>query len=60
MRWPELKLNFDNLSTTTADKGFDWLLLRNKQCAEGVKPLIRYRVFNLDGIAENSLSDDRN
>jgi len=56
--WLVLKRNLDNLSTITADKGYDWWLLRNKLLAEGVKPLIRCREFGREGIAENALMDD--
>ena len=53
-----LKRNLDKLSTLTADKGYDWWLLRNKLRAEGVKPLIRAREFGWEGVAENLLMDD--
>jgi hypothetical protein len=36
--WQLLKRNLDKLSTITADKGYDWWLLRTKLRAEGVKP----------------------
>jgi len=39
--WQVLKRNLDNLSIITADKGYDWWLLRNRLRAEGVKPPIR-------------------
>ena len=57
--WQLLKRNLDKLSTITADKGYDWWLLRNKLRAEGVKPLIRAREFGWEGIAENVLMDDK-
>lgn len=57
--WQLLKRNLDNLSIITADKGYDWWLLRNKLRAEGVKPLIRAREFGWEGVAENILMDDR-
>lgn len=57
--WQVLKRNLDNLSIITADKGYDWWLLRNKLRAEGVKPLIRARESGWEGIAENVLMDDR-
>ena len=56
--WQVLKRNLDNLSTITADKGYDWWLLKNKLRAEGVNPLIRRREFGWDGVAENALMDD--
>ena len=57
--WQVLKRNLDKLSTVTADKGYDWWLLRNKLRAEGVKPLIRAREFGWEGIATNALMDDK-
>ena len=54
-----LKRNLDKLSIITADKGYDWWLLRNKLRAEGVKPVIRHREFVWEGIAENALMDDK-
>jgi len=56
--WQVLKRNLDNLSIITADKGYDWWLLRNKLRAEGVEPLIRAREFGWEGVAENVLMDD--
>jgi len=43
----------------TADKGYDWWLLRDKLRAEGVTRLIRAREFGLEGIGKNALMDDR-
>jgi len=57
--WQVLKRNLDNLSIITADKGYDWWLLRNRLRSEGVKPVIRAREFGWAGIAENALMDDR-
>ena len=57
--WQVLKRNIDKLSIITADKGYDWWLLRNRLLAEGVKPLIRRREFGWEGVAENALMDDR-
>ena len=57
--WQVLKRNLDKLSTITADKKCDWWLLRNKLRAENVKPLIRYREFGWEGVAENTLMDDK-
>ena len=56
--WQVLMRNLDNLSTITADKGYDWWLLRQKLRSEGVNPLIRRREFGWDGVAENALMDD--
>ena len=57
--WQVLKRNLEKLSVVTADKGYDWWLLRNKLRAEGVKPLIRAREFGWEGIATNALMDDK-
>lgn len=57
--WQLLKRNLENLSTITADKGYDCWLLRNKLRAEGVDPLIRAREFGWGGVAENVLMNDK-
>ena len=57
--WQVLKRNLKKLSIITADKGYDWWLLRNKLHAEGVRPLIRHREFGWEGVAENALMNDR-
>jgi IS5 family transposase len=57
--WQALKRNLDNLSTITAEKGYDWSLLRNKLRVEGVKPLIRAREFGWEGVAEDVLMNDK-
>jgi len=57
--WQLLRRNPDTLSILTADKGYDWWLLRNKLRFESVKPLIRAREFGWAGMAENVLMDDR-
>ena len=56
--WQILKRNLDRLSIVTADKGYDWWLLRQKLRAEGVTPVIKHREFGLDGVANNALIDD--
>lgn len=38
--WQMLLRNLEVLSTVTADKGYDWVLLRQKLRAEGITPLI--------------------
>ena len=57
--WQVLKRNMDNLSTITADKGYDWWLLRHKLRAEGVTPVIKHREMAWTGFAGNALMDDR-
>ncbi len=56
--WQVVTRNIDTLNVLTADKGYDWELLRNKLRAEGVKPMIKYREFGWHGIANNVLLDD--
>jgi len=46
------------LTILTADKGFDWELLRQKLRSEGVKPVIKHRKFGWHGVANNGLLDD--
>jgi IS5 family transposase len=47
--WQLLKRNFDNVTIITADKGYDWWLLRQRLRAEGVKPVSS--IVNLAGLA---------
>ncbi len=56
--WQLLKRNLDKVSVLTADKGYDWWLLRQKLRSEGVKPVIKYREFGWNGVAGNVLIDD--
>jgi len=56
--WQLVKRNFNKLGILTADKGYDWWLLRQRLRAEGVKPVIRHREFGWHGIANNFLQDD--
>lgn len=56
--WQLLTRNLDKLSVLTADKGYDWELLRHKLRSESVKPVIKYREFGWHGIANNILLDD--
>ena len=57
--WQLLTRNLDKLSILTADKGYDWELLRRKLRSEDVKPVIKYREFGWHGVANNVLLDDR-
>ena len=43
--WQMVKRNLDKLNILTADKGYDWWLLRQRLRAEGVKPVIKHREF---------------
>ena len=56
--WQMVKRNLDKLNILTADKGYDWWLLRQRLRAEGVKPVIKHREFGWHGIANNLLQDD--
>jgi len=56
--WQLLTRNLDRLSVLTADKGYDWELLRRRLRSEGVKPVIKYREFGWHGIANNVLLDE--
>ena len=56
--WQLLSRNLDKLTIVTADKGYDWELLRQKLRAEGVKPVIKHREFGWHGVANNALLDD--
>ncbi|WP_256533372.1 IS5 family transposase [Halovivax cerinus] len=56
--WQLLTRNLEKLTILTADKGYDWELLRHKLRSEGVTPVIKYREFGWHGIANNVLLDD--
>ena len=53
-----VKRNLDKLIVLTADKGYDWWLLRQRLRAEGAKPVILHREFGWHGAANNLLQDD--
>ncbi|GCF14463.1 IS5/IS1182 family transposase [Haloarcula mannanilytica] len=56
--WQPLTRNLDKLSVLTADKGYDWELLRHKLRSEGINPVIKHRQFGWHGVANNVLLDD--
>lgn len=56
--WQLLKRNLDNLSTITADGGYEWWLRQNKLRAEDVKLDIKHRKFGWTAFANNALLDD--
>ncbi|WP_252700984.1 IS5 family transposase [Natronosalvus vescus] len=56
--WQLLTRNLNKLTVLTADKGYDWELLRRRLRAEGVKPVIKHREFGWHGVANNVLMDD--
>jgi IS5 family transposase len=49
--------NLDKMTKVTADKGYDWELLRHKLRFEGVKPVIKYREFGYHGVANYNQLD---
>ncbi len=54
--WQLLMRNLEKLSILTADKGYDWEILRRRLCSEGVKPVIKHREFGWHGVANNVFS----
>jgi IS5 family transposase len=56
--WQMVKCNLDKLNILTADKGYDWWLLRQRLRADRVKTVIKHREFGWHGIANNFLQDD--
>jgi len=56
--WQLLTRNREKLTILTADKGYDWELLRQKLLSEDVKPVIKHREFGWHGVANNALLDD--
>ena len=56
--WQLLTRNLDKLSVLTADKGYDWEILRHKLHSEGFKPVIKYHEFGWHDVANNVLIDD--
>ena len=53
-----VKRDLDKLNSLTADKGYDWWLLRQRMRAEGVKPVIKYHEFGWHGIVNSFSQDD--
>ena len=56
--WQIVKENLDRLTVLTADKGYNWELLRHKLRSENVKLVIKHREFGWHGFANNVLMDD--
>jgi IS5 family transposase len=56
--WQVLTRILDKLNILTADKGYDWELLRRRLRSEGVIPVIKHREFGWHGVANNVLLDD--
>ncbi len=58
MSWRMVTRNLDKPNVLTADKDYDWWLLRRILCSEGAKPEIKHREFGLHGIANNLSQDE--
>ncbi|MBX0325675.1 IS5 family transposase [Halomicroarcula sp. F13] len=55
--WQVARRNADNLASLAADKGYDWMELRDKLHEEGVRPLIKHREFRPIDHAHNARVD---
>lgn len=53
-----VKRNIENLTILTADKGYDWWLVRQRIWVEGFKLVTKHREFGWHGLANNLLQDD--
>ena len=49
--------NAGDLCSLAADKGYDWMRLREQLCDEGVRPLIKHRLFRVIDHAHNARID---
>lgn len=56
--WQVLTRNLDVISTTTADKGYDWADLRDELRKNDVRPVIKHREFDSLDKAHNARIDD--
>jgi len=56
--WQVLTRYLDRLDVVTADKGYDWADLRRRLRDDGVRPLIRHRVFDSLDWAQHARQDD--
>lgn len=56
--WQVLRRNMNRFSTITADKGYDWDDLRTMLRENGVRPVIKHRVFGSLDAAHNARLDD--
>src|SRR6056297_2932985 len=55
--WQVARRNAGDLTSLAADKGYDWMELREKLREEGVRPLIKHRVFRPIDHAHNARID---
>jgi len=55
--WQVASRNAGDLHSLAADKGYDWMKLREKLREEGVRPLIKHRVFRPIDHAHNARVD---
>jgi len=54
--WQVARRNADGLTSLAADKGYDWMRLRDKLREDGVRPLIKHRIFRPIDHAHNASS----
>jgi len=55
--WQVARRNAGNLASLAADKGYDWMYLREKLREEGVRPLVKHREFRPIDHAHNARID---
>ena len=55
--WQVTCRNAGDLRSLAADKGYDWMALREKLCEEDVRPLIKHRIFRPIDHAHNARVD---
>ncbi|RCU43682.1 IS5 family transposase [Haloplanus salinus] len=55
--WQVARRNAGDLTSLTADKGYDWMELRENLRDEGVRPLIKHRIFRPIDHAHNARID---
>ncbi|EMA09976.1 IS5 family transposase, partial [Haloarcula marismortui] len=55
--WQVARRNAGNLASLAADKGYDWMELREKLREKGVRPLIKHREFRPIDHAHNARID---
>ena len=55
--WQVARRNAGDLTSLAADKGYDWMELRENLREEGVRPLIKHRIFQLIDHAHNARVD---
>jgi len=55
--WQVARRNAGDLTSLAADKGYDWMALREKLREDGVRPLIKHRIFRPIDHAHNARVD---